>query len=132
MKLTSIEDLRREFRRKNVFFHSSTGDKKQMIASPEEFEAMQDPAGDTPAETAPKKRRGGRRKQVASPVPTNGSGRQTSTKSNTVTLNAGQMTTLWAIATGGGLIIDDTGDAPLFHVSMDSIQTVLPKLIEKL
>lgn len=103
-----------------------------MIASPEEFEAMQDPAGDTPAETAPKKRRGGRRKQVASPVPTNGSGRQTSTKSNTVTLNAGQMTTLWAIATGGGLIIDDTGDAPLFHVSMDSIQTVLPKLIEKL
>ena len=105
------------------------------ISTTEEFEAMQDPDGETPAKTAPKpksKRTYTRRNKTTTNGNGSGSGRQTSTKSNTVTLNAGQMTTLWTIATGGGLIIDDTGDVLLFHVSMDSIQTVLPKLIEKL
>lgn len=52
-------------------------------------------------------------------------------KTNTVQLSPDQMVRLWAAVTGGKLIIDDTGDLA-FHVSFDSLQSVIPALLERL
>lgn len=52
-------------------------------------------------------------------------------KTNTVQLSPDQMVRLWSAVTGGKLIIDDTGDLA-FHVSFDSLQSVIPALLERL
>ena len=62
-----------------------------------------------------------------------GSRTATSTKTNTLTLTSEQLAKLWKLTTGGQLIIDDTDDgAPVYHVSLDSLQTALPKILETL
>lgn len=62
-----------------------------------------------------------------------GSRTATSTKTNTLTLTGEQLAKLWQLTTGGQLIIDDTdGGAPVYYVSLDSLQTALPKILETL
>ncbi len=89
-----------------------------------EFEAMQGPTGPAKKYT--------RRKKTESPPPaTNGRGKA-STKTNTVKLTPDQLARLWALATGGAIIIDHDGDDLAFYVSMESFQPVLPALIDKI
>ena len=100
----------------------------------EEFEAMQGPASSsTPAGEKPKRKYTRRKKQSngQSNDQINGWGK-TSTKSNTVKLTEDQLTRMWAIMTGGAIIIDDDDGTLCFYVSMESFQQVLPALLEKL
>lgn len=98
----------------------------------EEFEAMQGPASSsspTPVGETPKRKYSRRKKQ--SNGQSNGRG-TLSTKTNTVKLTEDQLTRMWAIMTGGAIIIDDDDGTLCFYVSMESFQQVLPALLDKL
>lgn len=90
----------------------------------EEYEILQEPGSSGELSNGTGEKRRGRQ-----PKTTNQLQRKTSVKTNTVKLNAAQMVKLWNLITGGNLIIVFEDE---FHISKESLDTVLPQILERL
>ena len=90
----------------------------------EEYEILQEPGSSGELSNGIGEKRRGRQPKTA-----NQPQRKTSVKTNTVKLNAAQMVKLWNLITGGNLIIVFEDE---FQISKESLDTVLPQILERL
>lgn len=89
----------------------------------EEYEVLQEPGYSSELSNGTGKKRGRQPKAENKPE------RKTSVKTNTVKLNGPQLVKLWHLVTGGNLIISNDNE---FHISKESLDTVLPQILERL
>lgn len=93
----------------------------------EEFERLQEPSlnGNGKETSSPPKRKYTRKPAAAAKPPAG-----PSKKSNTLQLTGAQLVKLYGLLTGGGQLIISSEDE--YHVSRDSLDLILPILLEKL